>query len=138
MRESVDWGIENGLYLSRRTIVYFKHNDMDSLQNTLEKITAENKRTEKLRRYIIVEAVYQNSGQIAPLDEIIRLKVKYHFRVLLDESNSFGVLGRSGKGLTEYCSVPVEKIDIITAAMGHTLLKEDFVLEVLESLITNG
>ena len=49
----------------------------------------------------------QNSGQIAPLEEIIRLKEKYLFRVLLDESNSIGVLGSSGRGLTEHCRVPV-------------------------------
>ncbi|XP_059594764.1 long chain base biosynthesis protein 1 isoform X2 [Vitis vinifera] len=122
--EGVHWGIQNGLYLSRSTIVYFKHNDMESLQNTLEKITLENKRAKKLRRYIVVEAVYQNSGQIAPLDEIIRLKEKYRFRVLLDESNSFGVLGSTGRGLTEFFRVPIEKIDIITAAMGHALATE--------------
>ncbi|KAL5554281.1 hypothetical protein UlMin_041682 [Ulmus minor] len=122
--EGVHWGIQNGLYLSRSTIVYFKHNDMESLRNTLEKITAQNERAKKLRRYIVVEAVYQNSGQIAPLDEIIRLKEKYRFRVLLDESNSFGVLGGTGRGLTEYCGVQVEKIDIITAAMGHALATE--------------
>ncbi|EOY26294.1 Long-chain base1 isoform 1 [Theobroma cacao] len=122
--EGVHWGIQNGLYLSRSTIVYFKHNDMESLEKTLEKITAENQRAKKLRRYIVVEAVYQNSGQIAPLDKIIRLKEKYRFRVLLDESNSFGVLGRTGRGLTEYCGVPIEKIDIVTAAMGHALATE--------------
>lgn len=49
----------------------------------------------------------QNSGQVAPLHEIIRLKEKYRFRVLLDESNSFGVLGKTGRGLTEYFGVPV-------------------------------
>ncbi|XP_044470420.1 long chain base biosynthesis protein 1-like isoform X1 [Mangifera indica] len=122
--EGVHWGIQNGLYLSRSTIVYFKHNDMESLQKTLERVTAENKRVKKLRRYIVVEAVYQNSGQIAPLDEIIRLKEEYRFRVVLDESNSFGVLGSSGRGLTEYHGVPIEKIDIITAAMGHALATE--------------
>ncbi|KAF5805219.1 putative serine C-palmitoyltransferase [Helianthus annuus] len=65
-----------------------------------------------------------NFGQIAPLDEIIQLKEKYKFRVLLDESNSFGVLGKSGRGLTEHYDVPVDKIDIITAAMGHALASE--------------
>lgn len=122
--EGVHWGIQNGLYLSRSTIVYFKHNDMDSLEKTLEKVTLENKRARKLRRYIVVEGLYQNSGQIAPLDKIVRLKEKYRFRVILDESNSFGVLGTSGRGLTEYHGVPVEKIDIITAAMGHALATE--------------
>lgn len=57
--EGVHWGIQNGLQLSRSTIIYFKHNDMESLRNTLEKITQENKQAKKLRRYIVVEAVYQ-------------------------------------------------------------------------------
>ncbi|XP_071904441.1 long chain base biosynthesis protein 1-like isoform X3 [Coffea arabica] len=122
--EGVHWAIQNGLQLSRSTVVYFKHNDMESLRNMLEKVTQENKRAKKLRRYIVVEAVYQNSGQIAPLDEIVRLKEKYRFRVLLDESNSLGALGSTGRGLTEYCKVPVDKIDIITAAMGHALATE--------------
>ncbi|GKE13991.1 long chain base biosynthesis protein 1 [Tanacetum coccineum] len=97
---------------------------MESLRSTLEKVTQDNKRAKKLRRYIVVESVYQNSGQIAPLDEIIRLKEKYRFRVLLDESNSFGVLGESGRGLTEHYKVPIDKVDIITAAMGHALASE--------------
>ncbi|KAI5386115.1 serine palmitoyltransferase component, variant 3 [Lathyrus oleraceus] len=122
--EGVHWGIQNGLYLSRSTVVYFKHNDMDSLSKTLENITSKYKGTKNLRRYIVVEALYQNSGQIAPLDEIIKLKEKYRFRILLDESNSFGVLGSSGRGLTEHYGVPVEKLDLITAAMGHALATE--------------
>lgn len=60
--EGVHWGIQNGLQLSRSTIMYFKHNDMESLRNTLEKVTQENKRAKKLRRYIVVEAVYQVSS----------------------------------------------------------------------------
>ncbi|KAJ8506503.1 hypothetical protein OPV22_007389 [Ensete ventricosum] len=119
--EGVHWGVQNGLHLSRSTIVYFKHNDMKSLENTLEKLTRGNKQAEKIRRYIVVEAVYQNSGQIAPLDEIVQLKEKYRFRVILDESHSFGVLGNSGRGLAEYYGVPVDKIDIITAGMGNAL-----------------
>ncbi|MFQ6621429.1 hypothetical protein Gotur_003053 [Gossypium turneri] len=97
---------------------------MESLERTLEKITAQNKRVKKLRRYVVVEFVYQNSGQIAPLDKIIKSKEKYRFRVLLDETNSFGVLGRTGRGLTGYCGVPIEKIDIVTTAMGHALATE--------------
>ncbi|CAN6917884.1 unnamed protein product [Brassica oleracea] len=122
--EGVHWGIQNGLQLSRSTIVYFKHNDMDSLRSTLEKIMTKNKRSKNLRRYIVAEAVYQNSGQFAPLDEIVKLKEKYHFRVILDESNSLGVLGRSGRGLAEHHGVPIEKIDVVTAAMGHALATE--------------
>ncbi|KAK1303690.1 Long chain base biosynthesis protein 1b [Acorus calamus] len=147
--EGVHWGVQTGLQLSRSTVVYFKHNDMDSLESTLEKFTRGNRRAEKIRRYIVVEALYQNSGQIAPLDAIVKLKEKYRFRVMLEESHSFGVLGASGRGLSEHYGVPVclelcyhlenygllcsfvllifffllqiEKIDIITAGMGHAL-----------------
>jgi len=119
--EGVHWAVQNGLHLSRSTVVYFKHNDMASLASTLEKLTRGNKRAEKIRRYIVVESIYQNSGQIAPLDEIVRLKEKYRFRVILEESHSFGVLGKSGRGLAEHYGVPVEKIDIITAGMGNAL-----------------
>lgn len=57
--EAVHWGIQNGLYLSRSKIVYFKHNDMESLKTTLEKVTREYQRAKKVRRYIVVEAIYQ-------------------------------------------------------------------------------
>ncbi|KAM0945554.1 putative serine C-palmitoyltransferase [Dioscorea sansibarensis] len=116
--EGVNWAVQNGLHLSRSTVVYFKHNDMASLQSALEKTTKGNRRAEKLRRYIVIESLYQNSGQVAPLDEIVRLKEKYRFRLIMDESNSFGVLGNSGRGLAEHygCS-----IDIITAGMGNAL-----------------
>jgi len=51
--------------------------------------------------------IEMNSGQIAPLDEIVRLTEKYRFRVILEESHSFGVLGKSGRGLAEHYGVPV-------------------------------
>ncbi|XP_047055345.1 long chain base biosynthesis protein 1a-like [Lolium rigidum] len=122
--EGVHWAVQNGLDLSRSTVVYFKHNDMASLASTLEKLTRGNKGIEKIRCYIVVESIYQNSGQIAPLDEIIKLKDKYRFRVILDESHSFGVLGKCGRGLAEHYGVPIDKIDIITAGMGNALASD--------------
>ena len=62
---------------------------------------------------ILVPDLVQNSGQIAPLDEIVKLKEKYRFRIILDESHSFGVLGNSGRGLAEQCGVPVSFIYLL-------------------------
>uniref|UniRef100_A0A0A0KG23 Aminotransferase class I/classII domain-containing protein n=1 Tax=Cucumis sativus TaxID=3659 RepID=A0A0A0KG23_CUCSA len=42
---------------------------------------------------LAVMFLFMNSGKIAPLDEIIKMKEQYRFGVLLDESNSFGVHG---------------------------------------------
>ncbi|XP_047055335.1 long chain base biosynthesis protein 1a-like [Lolium rigidum] len=122
--EGVHWAVQNGLDLSRSTVVYFKHNDMASLASTLEKLTRGNTHADKTRCYIVVESIYQaymNSGQIAPLDEIIKLKEKYRFRVMLEKSHSFGVLGKCGRGLAEHYTVQIDKIDIITAGMGNAL-----------------
>jgi len=49
----------------------------------------------------------QNSGQMVPLDELVRLKEEYKFRILVDESNSLGVVGRTGRGISEHYNVPV-------------------------------
>lgn len=65
----------------------------------------------------------QNSGQIAPLDEIVRLKEEHRFRLVLDESHSFGVLGKSGRGLAEYCGVPVGlRIPVLSALLLYLFL----------------
>ena len=53
------------------------------------------------RRFIICEGLYQNTGLIAPLDDIVALKHKFHYRLILDESFSFGTLGSTGKGSLE-------------------------------------
>lgn len=121
--EGVHWGIQNGLSLSRSTVRFFRHNDMKHLESLLEEVVKADKRKKKAlnRRYIVVEAIYQNSGMMVPLDELIRLKEKYRFRILVDESNSLGVLGKTGRGITEHFTVPVDKVDILTAAMGHSL-----------------
>jgi len=65
--------------------VYFKHNDMESLRNTLEKVTAENERAKKLRRYIVVEAVYQVNSlcimhiKISPLFSVFHMIIELDF-----------------------------------------------------------
>lgn len=50
---------------------------------------------------------------MVPLDELIRLKEKYQFRILVDESNSLGVLGETGRGITEHFKVPVSYVTLL-------------------------
>ena len=52
------------------------------------------------RRFIIVEGLYQNTGMICPLPEILQLAAHYKYRVLLEESMSIGEQ-RSGGILCE-------------------------------------
>lgn len=73
------------------------------------------------RRFIVTEALFQNYGDIAPLDKIMELKHKYKYRVILDESNSFGLLGKTGRGLTEVYNVSPRDVDMIVGSMANTL-----------------
>jgi len=94
-----------GIKLSRSSIKWFKHNDMDDLRRVLEEVRATDRKLKRApnaqRRFIVVEGMYRNTGSIAPLDQIVALKHEFSCRLILDESFSFGTLGPTGKGSME-------------------------------------
>lgn len=110
----MNFAIQKGLDGSRSKISYFKHNDVNDLRGLLEKqdaIDRKNpKKASKIRRFIIVEAIYMNTGEMCPLNEIIELRKQYKLRLILDESISFGALGKNGRGITEHLSINVRTI----------------------------
>ena len=59
------------------------------------------------RKFLVVEGIYMNSGDVCPLPEIVELKTKYKVRLFVDESISFGSIGAHGKGVTDYFGIPV-------------------------------
>jgi serine palmitoyltransferase len=74
------------------------------------------------RRFIVVEGLYKNMGTIAPLDEIVALKHKYKYRLILDESFSFGTLGKTGRGaLEEHNKRPMYDSEITTIALENAM-----------------
>lgn len=106
--KGVNFSIQKGMQISRSTVRYYDHNDMNSLEATLKSVVSQYKRKKPLtRRFIITEGLFENDGQIANLKKLIELKRKYKFRLILDESLSMGTLGRNGRGLTEVYDVPV-------------------------------
>lgn len=65
------------------------------------------KKAAKTRKFIVVEGIYLNTGEMCPLHEIIALRKKYKLRLILDESVSFGTFGENGRGITEYLKIDV-------------------------------
>jgi serine palmitoyltransferase len=51
----------------------------------------------------------------------LELKKKYKYRLIVDESLSFGVLGKRGAGLTDHFGVNVSEVEIITGSMANAL-----------------
>ena len=121
--ESIDFALQKGVQISRSNVKYYKHNDMKDLERVLDLVVKEYKKKNKPlnRRFIVFEGLSQNEGDIAPLPEILRLKSKYKFRLIADESISFGVLGKRGAGITDYFGVDPREVDIIISSMANCL-----------------
>ncbi|XP_076811924.1 serine palmitoyltransferase 1-like [Clavelina lepadiformis] len=123
--EAVCFAIQKGLQASRSKIVYFKHNDMNDLEDKLieqEKIDKKNpKKAAVIRKFMVVEGIYMNTGQICDLPKLVEFKFKYKVRLFVEESLSFGVLGDHGRGVTEHFNIPVSKLDLVVACMEYSL-----------------
>lgn len=122
--QTCNWGIKNGCTLSRSAVKYFRHNDMEDLETKLKEIVEEGKKSGRKRlnkRFIVVEGICSQNGDLTCLDKIMELKEKYKFRILVDESVSFGVLGKTGRGAAEHFGIDPSRIEIITASLGNTL-----------------
>lgn len=85
----------------------FRHNDMNSLEEQLKAINR-NRRGGVL---IVTEGVFGMSGDLAPLDEICRLKDRYGARLFVDDAHGFGVMGETGAGTGEHLGVQ-DQIDL--------------------------
>jgi 7-keto-8-aminopelargonate synthetase-like enzyme len=103
--EGVNEPLRTGVTLSRAHVKWFQHNNMDDLKRVLQQVAATDKQLGRKpnaqRRFIVVEGLYRNTGAIVPLDVVVKLKHEYSCRLILDESLSFGALGRNGRGVTE-------------------------------------
>ena len=102
--------LRTGCVLSRARVVAYKHNDAQDLQRVMEGIRKADRRKGRAptaqRRFVVCEAVSRDhGGDVAPLKEILALKDEFGYRLILDESLSWGVLGATGRGLKEACGI---------------------------------
>lgn len=106
--------IIDGIRLCKAARYRYKHSDMADLEAQL--IKAQDQRF----RIIVTDGVFSMDGDIAKLDDICRLAEKYDALVMTDECHSAGFIGKTGRGVPEYCNV-MDKVDIITGTLGKAL-----------------
>lgn len=82
--------IREGIRLNHATAWSFVHNDVEDLEKKLS--------LAKGRVVVIVESVYSMDGHFAPLREIVALKEKYDFEIIVDEAHAIGIFGKNGEG----------------------------------------
>ena len=105
------------LHLGKRFT--YQHNDMSSLEKNLNRAT---KIAEETNGGILVisEGVFGMRGEQGKLKEIVELKKKFKFRLLVDDAHGFGTLGKTGAGAGEEQGVQ-DDIDVYFATFAKSL-----------------
>ena len=106
--------IIDGVRLCKAKRYRYKHSDMTDLEAQL--IAAQDQRF----RIIVTDGVFSMDGDIAKMDQICDLADKYNALVMTDECHSAGFIGKTGRGVPEYCNV-MDRVDIITGTLGKAL-----------------
>ncbi len=106
--------IIDGVRLCKAHRYRYRHSDMQDLEQQL--IMAQAQRF----RIIVTDGVFSMDGDLAKLDLICALADKYDALVMTDECHSAGFIGKTGRGVPEYCGV-LDRVDIITGTLGKAL-----------------
>jgi 8-amino-7-oxononanoate synthase len=99
--------ILKGCLLSGAKRHSFPHNDYAALEKLLKE-----KRSNYDKVLIILEGVYSMDGDIPDIKEVIRIKKTYDAALMVDEAHSAGVIGKTGRGLSEYAEIDPKDVDI--------------------------
>ena len=93
--------IIDGLRLHPGHRYVFKHNDLEDFEKQLERSDALIQKQGRGGILVITEGVFGMAGDQGKLKEIVSLKDKYEFRLLVDDAHGFGTLGKTGAGAGE-------------------------------------
>lgn len=103
--------IIDGVRLCKAQRYRYANADMQDLEKCLQQA-----RKQRFR-LIVTDGVFSMDGNVAPLDKIYALAVRYNAMILVDESHSAGVVGRTGRGTTELYDLK-GKVEILTGTLG--------------------
>ncbi|HPG33341.1 MAG TPA: glycine C-acetyltransferase [Lentimicrobium sp.] len=103
--------IIDGVRLCKAKRYRYANADMGDLEKQLQLAQ------EQRFRIIVTDGVFSMDGNVAPMDKINELAKKYDALVMVDECHSAGVVGETGRGVTELFNIRGE-VDIITGTLG--------------------
>jgi len=108
--------IIDGVRLCKAARYRYNNNDMTDLRAKLEEAKANNAR----RILITTDGVFSMDGTVAQLDKICDLADEFDAMVHHDDCHATGFMGKTGRGVHEYCGV-MDRVDIITSTFGKAL-----------------
>ncbi len=105
--------IIDGVRLCKAQRYRYPNTNMEELEKVL--IEAQAQRF----RLIVTDGVFSMDGNTAPVDKMVELAEKYDAIVMVDESHSAGVVGKTGRGVSEHFDI-FGRIDLITGTLGKS------------------
>ena len=103
--------IIDGVRLCKAKRYRYANADMEELEQCLKDAQ------EQRFRIIVTDGVFSMDGNVAPVDRICELAEKYDALVMVDESHSAGVVGKTGHGVSEFFGT-YDRVDIYTGTLG--------------------
>jgi glycine C-acetyltransferase len=98
----------------------FKHNDLEDFEKQMQRATAVIEKQGAGGILVITEGVFGMAGDQGKLKEILALKGKYNFRILVDDAHGFGTLGATGAGAGEAQGVQ-DQIDLYFSTFAKSM-----------------
>lgn len=92
----------------------FKHNDMASLEQLLQKCPLE------ASKLVVVDGVYSMEGDISPIDQMVDLCNKYEATLMVDEAHGLGVFGKEGRGVCDHFG-KLQDVEIMMGTFSKSL-----------------
>ncbi|MDF3819985.1 8-amino-7-oxononanoate synthase [Leptospira sp. 96542] len=113
--------ILDGIRISMANKKYYNHLDMDDLEKQLLKASSEDPNQKKLK-VVVTETIFSMDGDMVPLKQLLFLKEKYNFVLVLDEAHALGVYGKEGRGLVfrDLTSDEIDSIDYRVYTLGKS------------------
>jgi glycine C-acetyltransferase len=103
--------IIDGVRLCKAQRYRYENANMEDLEKQLQLAQAQR------HRLIVTDGVFSMDGNVAPMDKILALAEKYDAMIMVDECHSAGVVGETGRGVTELFDMR-GKVEIITGTLG--------------------
>lgn len=107
--------IYDGCSLSGAETIRFRHNDPESLDKRLARLDPKIK-----GKLVCIEGMYSMYGDVAPVKEFVEVAHRHGAYLLVDEAHSFGVYGKTGKGVCEADGV-MDQIDFYSGTFSKAL-----------------
>jgi len=111
--------IIDGLRMHMGKRFVYQHNDMESCEKQLERATKLAEQTGG-GILLITEGVFGMSGAQGKLKEVVELKKKFNFRLLVDDAHGFGTMGKTGAGTHEEQDC-IEGVDVYFATFAKSM-----------------